>query len=396
MNLTFNREIEAMQASTSVVLMEKAKAMQARGEHVINLAGGEPNFDTPSAAICSAVRAMTSSQTHYVAGTGLPALRERIAKQLQEKQHIDCRSENIFVTPGGKFAIYLLVRVLLNSGDEALIPQPSWVSYTSIVQAAGGTAVPVPLDFEDGYRLCAERLEQYVTPRTRLLILNSPNNPTGRVFTLEEMKEADAFAKKHGILILADEIYGSLCYDGCTPISFCALEDGLDHVAVVNGFSKSAAMTGWRVGYICANKDILRRVDKLYQHTMTCVPAFSQYAAVAACDCEAELESMLKQYTERRAAFIGQLQKVPGVDIRMPEGAFYAWMRVRRGTMSDIELCDYLLREAGVASVPGSAFGETNGTFVRFSFASSMYDLTQAAERLTAALEKLPLSKINN
>ena len=155
MDLTFNREIESMQASTSVVLMEKAKAMQARGEHVINLAGGEPNFDTPPAAVCSAIRAMTSGQTHYVAGAGLPALRERIAQQLREEQGIDCQTEHIFVTPGGKFAIYLLARVLLNAGDEALVPQPSWVSYSSIVQAAGGTAVPVPLDFADGYQLRA-------------------------------------------------------------------------------------------------------------------------------------------------------------------------------------------------------------------------------------------------
>lgn len=390
MNFAFNREVEAMQASTSVVLMEKAKAMQAGGAHVINLAGGEPNFDTPPAAVCGAIRAMTSGQTHYVAGAGLPVLRERIARQLCEEQNISCRAENIFVTPGGKFAIYLLARVLLNPGDEALIPQPSWVSYTSIVQAAGGTAVPVPLDFEDGYRLGVDRLEQYVTPRTKLLILNSPNNPTGRVLTREEMAEADAFAKKHGLLILADEIYGSLCYEGSEPVSFGALEDGLDHVAVVNGFSKSAAMTGWRVGYICANTDILRRVAKLYQHTMTCIPAFSQYAALAACDCKTELAQMLAQYAARREAFIGRLQKIPGVDIRMPEGAFYVWMRVRRGNMTDTALCEYLLQQAGVAGVPGSAFGETNGAFVRFSFASSMDDLLQAAEQLAAALEKLP------
>ena len=391
MDLTFNREIESMQASTSVVLMEKAKAMQARGEHVINLAGGEPNFDTPPAAVCSAIRAMTSGQTHYVAGAGLPALRERIARQLREEQGIDCQAEHIFVTPGGKFAIYLLARVLLNAGDEALIPQPSWVSYSSIVQAAGGTAVPVPLDFADGYQLRAAQLEQYVTPRTRLLILNSPNNPTGRVLTRQEMEAADAFAKKHGLLILADEIYGSLCYPGTEPVSFGALPDGLDHVAVVNGFSKSAAMTGWRVGYICTNREILRRVAKLYQHTMTCIPAFSQAAALAACGCKAELEEMLKQYTARRAAFIGQLQQIRGVDIRMPEGAFYAWMRVRRGNLSDTGLCEYLLQNAGVAGVSGSAFGETNGAFVRFSFASSMEDLNEAAVRIKAALEQLPL-----
>ncbi len=391
MDFTFNCEIEAMQASTSVVLMEKAKAMRASGEQVINLAGGEPNFDTPPAAMCNAIRTMTEGQTHYVAGAGLPVLRERIARQLREEQNIDCQAEHIFVTPGGKFAIYLLVRVMLNQGDEALIPQPSWVSYSSIVQTAGGVAVPVSLDFTDDYRLNIEQLEQFVTPRTKILILNSPNNPTGHVFTRQEMEQADAFAKKHHLLIISDEIYRSLCYPGVNPISFGAMADGLDHVAVVNGFSKSAAMTGWRVGYICTNKEILRRVAKLYQHTMTCIPAFSQYAALAACDCRNELEEMLAQYTERRSYFIGQLQQIQGVDIRMPEGAFYAWMRVRRGTMSDIELCEYLLKNAGVAGVPGSAFGETNGTFVRFSFASNMEELKEAAARIKTALEKLPL-----
>lgn len=389
MHYTFNKWIDTMKPSASVLQMEKAKALIAQGTDIVNLAGGEPNFDTPAPVTYRAVQELVNGNTHYVTGAGIPALRERLVQYLKDKDGISCSMDQILVTPGGKFAIYLAVAALLNPGDEVLIPEPSWVSYSAIVHAVGAVPVPVPLRFEDNYSLSRPVLEEKITERTRLLIINSPNNPTGRMLTQDEAEMLMKLAVDRNLLIISDEIYSELVYDGNHHIALAGLPHGMDHVVTVDGFSKSAAMTGWRIGFLCAHPEIMKRILKLYQHTMTCVSGFSQQAALRAFDCREDLSSMLQAYTARRNAFVGALQRIEGVDVRLPEGAFYAWVRIRKNNMDSLALCDYLLEKAGVAGVPGIAFGGGGEQCVRFSFASSMEDLEKAAERIAEAIRKL-------
>ena len=388
MQFEFNRWIDAMQPSVSVSQMEKAKAMIAQGKDIINLAGGEPDFNSPMPVTYGAISALVEGDTHYVMGAGLPELRRRAAEYFQDRNGIPCGANNILVTPGGKYAIYIAVRTLLNPGDEVMILEPSWVSYPSIVQAAGGVAVSVPLSYEDGYALHMERLEERVTQRTKLLIVNSPNNPTGKMLTREEAEQLLQFARAHRLLVLSDEIYSELTY-GKEHISLASLPGGMEQVVTVNGLSKSMAMTGWRVGFLCAHEEILRRAIRLYQHTMTCVSGFVQQAATAAFDCFAQVEEMRASYARRRDHFLGALQKIDGVEARLPDGAFYAWMKIDKGSMDSLALCDFLLEHAGVAGVPGAAFGAGGEGCVRFSFASREEDLSRAAQRIAAALEML-------
>lgn len=388
MEYTFNPCIADLKPSASVELMEKAKEMKASGIDVISLAGGEPNFDTPARISCAGIRGMLNGNTHYVTASGLLPLRERIAAELCEENGIDCRAEHILVTPGGKFAIYSAVHTLLRPGDEVLIPTPSWVSYHAIVQASGGVPVSVPLRYSDNYAITRELLESALTPRTRLLIVNSPNNPTGRMLTREEAELLLTFAREHQLVIISDEIYSKLVYDGHRHISLAAYPGAMEHVVTVNGFSKFAAMTGWRVGYLCACQEIIARIQKLYQHTATCIPGFVQDSALEAFNCREETEKMLAEYSERRSAFLAALNGINGVEARLPEGAFYAWARIDRSGMDSRSLAEYLLREAKVVGVPAAAF-TSDDPCIRFSFAASMEDLTAAAERIRTAVGSL-------
>lgn len=388
MEYTFNPCIAELKPSASVELMEKAREMKASGIDVISLAGGEPNFDTPARVSCAGIRGMLSGNTHYVTASGLLPLRERIAAELREENGIDCRPEHILVTPGGKFAIYAAVRTLLRPGDEVLIPTPSWVSYHAIVQASGGVPVSVPLRYSDNYAITRELLEAALTPRTRLLIVNSPNNPTGRMLTCEEAELLLSFAREHRLVIISDEIYSRLVYDGHRHISLASYPGAMEHVVTVNGFSKFAAMTGWRVGYLCACSEIGARIQKLYQHTATCIPGFVQDAALEAFSCREDTEMMLAAYSERRTVFLGALNAINGVEARLPEGAFYAWARISRADMDSRHLAELLLRKARVVGVPAAAF-TSDEPCIRFSFAASMEELTVAAERIRAAVEAL-------
>lgn len=388
MELIFNPCIAELKPSASVELMEKAKLMKSQGIDVISLAGGEPNFDTPARISCAAIKGLLDGNTHYVTAAGLLPLRERIAEALYEENGITCKAENILVTPGGKFAIYAAVRTLLCPEDEVLIPTPSWVSYNAIVRAAGGIPVSIHLRYEDNYAITKEALEKACTPRTRMLIVNTPNNPTGRMLTQQEAELLTTFAQEHGLIIISDEIYSKLIYDGRRHISLASFPRATDYVITVNGFSKFAAMTGWRVGYLCACKEIVSRIQKLYQHTMTCIPGFIQDAALEAFNCTEEVSKMLEEYTRRREAFIAALNRINGVEVRLPEGAFYAWVCFKNTDMSSAELADFLLEKVKVVGIPAAAFSSEDPC-VRFSFAASMEDLLAAAERIGAAAEML-------
>lgn len=387
--MQYNKLIEGLQPSRSIVFMGKAKQLQAKDSSVISLAGGEPDFDTPK-AICEELnRQIAAGYTHYTVGPGLPELRQRIARKLNEENGCNYSPDGIIVTPGGKFAIYVAVRSMINPGDEVMYLEPGWVSYPSIIEASGGVSVPVRLRWDADFAVTRGALEEKYTDKVRMLIINYPNNPTGRNLSREEAEEIRAFLLAHpDVLLLADEIYERIVFAGCENVSMASYPDIADRVITINGFSKSVAMTGWRAGYLAADVKLQKVMYNLFQHTMTCVSGFIQKACVVALDCNEEIEAMRLRYEQRRDVFITALNAIPGVSCRMPQGAFYAWVRFDVPGMDSEAVCAYILDKAKVVGVPGVAYG-TDECCVRFSFAASDEDLAEAARRIRIAMEEL-------
>ena len=388
MNYRFNSQISALQPSASIALMDKARAMKAQGIDVISLAGGEPDFDTPEVAVQKGIRSILDGKTHYTAGRGIPALRERIAKKLREENGIPCTAASVLVTPGAKAAIYCAVRTLIDPGDEVMILDPSWVSYESIVQSASGVAVHVPLSFANGYAITKEALEAAVSERTRILIVNTPNNPTGRVMTQEEAQVISAFAQKYDLMVIADEIYEKILFDGNKHISLASFPEIADRVVTINGLSKCAAMTGWRLGYLTAAQEVVDQIYLFYQHVFTCVAEFSQEAAVAALDDPQSVEAMRLSYQQRRDSFVADLEALPGIRCIVPEGAFYAWAQIDYQGMDADAMSKFLLEQAHVVTVPGGAYGENSKNCIRMCFAADPQDLKEAVKRMAAVLKE--------
>ena len=385
-----NHRLDLMKPSASLVLMTKAREMRKKDPTVIGLAGGEPDFATPDRISMAAIRSLTEGNTHYVVGPGIPELRSAIANKLRTENGILCDENCILVTPGGKNAIYLAVHAVLNEGDEAVILNPAWVSYEPIVIAAGGVPVFVDLDYRTDYRITAEALENAVTEKTRLLIINYPNNPTGRVLHEDEADILEAFLLKHPeIYLLSDEVYERIVFDGNRSVSMASRPAVADRVITMNGFSKSVAMTGWRMGYLVSNKEVFQAAYKLYQHSLSCMSGFMQVGAVEAFKCQREIEDMRRIYEQRRDMFTGILNSIPGVSCPKPEGAFYAWVYYDVKGMNSNEMCEYQLENARVVGMPGTAYGETRVACMRFSFANATEELEDAANRIKEAILKL-------
>ena len=303
--MQLNQNIINLKPSASLVFMKKAKEMKAAGVDVVDLAGGEPDFDTPAPIIEEAYRQMKAGFTHYTVGQALPELMEKLAVKLERENNIICKPDEIMVTPGGKNGIYLAVRTVLNPGDEAMYLDPAWVSYAPIIETAGGIPVPVRLFYDKDYRVTYEALKEKVSDRTKLLIVNYPNNPTGKILSAGELDEIERFMLGYPeIILLSDEVYERIVFDGKRSISPASRESIRNRVITVNGFSKCAAMTGWRLGYVEAPREILAPVYKLFQHSLSCVSGFVQKAAVVALDCQKEMDEMVACYEKRRNAFI--------------------------------------------------------------------------------------------
>ena len=380
----FNEKISGVAPSKSVTLLARTKELQKTDKEIINLTGGEPDFPTPQ-PICDEVnRQLAAGNTHYSDSRGNEDLRIRIAQKLCEENHAPFTPDQILVTPGAKLAVYLAVRSILNPKDEAIWLTPGWVSYPSIVEVSGGVPVAVHLKYEEDYRITLEALEAAASDRTRLLILNYPNNPTGRILRDSDIEAVSAFLRNHPqVYVLSDEIYEKVIYDGNQAVSMASFPEFFERVVIVNGFSKCSAMTGWRVGYLACNSELYKVVHKLFQHCMSCTSGFLQKGALVAMDCTRETEAMRQIYEKRRNLLVERMAKIPGIDFVSPSGAFYAW--VRFDTEKDSEtLCTELLEQAKIAGVPGNAYGEEDAVCVRFSFAASEQDLERMLDRLEA------------
>lgn len=387
--ITYNKEISQLQPSRSIAFMAQAKQMKAVDPSIISLAGGEPDFDTPKRICDELKKQLDAGYTHYTVGPGLPQLREAIAEKLRTENNCNYSADGVIVTPGGKFAIYMAVRSMVNAGDEVMYLEPGWVSYPSIVEASGAIPVPVRLTWDQNFRITQEVLERHYSQKTKMLIINYPNNPTGRCLSKEEALEILAFMEAHpDVVLLSDEIYERILYTGKENVSMASFPQVADRVLTVNGFSKSVAMTGWRIGYVAASAKLAKVMYNLFQHTMTCVSGFIQKVAVTALQCNEEIEQMRQEYEKRRDMFIGALNAIEGVSCLIPEGAFYAWVKFDIPGYDSEKICDYILKQAGVVGVPGVAYG-TDEPCVRFSFAASREELERAAKRIAEAMKAL-------
>ncbi len=355
-----------------------AKKLQTEGKSVLNFSLGEPDFKTPGHICEAAKRALDFGYTHYVSSVGVDELREAIAGKIREENKVDVSAENVIVTPGAKQAIYELMMSVLDDGDEVILLDPAWVTFESAVKLAGGNPKWVKrVEEEINYA----SLESAVSENTKLIVINSPNNPAGYVLSDNELKEIAEFAIDHDLLVLSDEIYEKIIY-GRKHVSIASFDGMQARTVIINGFSKTYAMTGWRIGYAVApTTEILEGMLKIQQHSVTCAPAIAQSAALTALNSPQDcVNEMVEQFKRRRDAIVKRLNEI-GLRCLNPEGAFYAFVSTSNYG-NDIEFTERLLKEAYIVVTPGSAFGVAGKNYVRFSFAASIEDILEGMERI--------------
>ena len=362
--------------------------LAASRKDAISLGVGEPDFRTPYLIRDAAINSLIDGETQYTANRGLLELRREIAFYLSTRYRISYQPEDeILVTIGASEAIDLALRALISDGDEVLVPDPSYVSYAPGVVFAGGVPVPVETKQEDDFRLKADALEKAISGRTKLLILPYPNNPTGAIMEQEDLEEIARVVLKHNILVISDEIYSELVYDGHMHVSFASIEGMYERTITINGFSKAFAMTGWRVGYACGAKEIISVMNKIHQYAIMCAPRQGQVAAAAALRMGREngyesVQTMRESYDRRRRLMVNAFRNM-GLDCFIPYGAFYAFPSIRKTGMTSEEFCSRLLQEKDVAAVPGNAFGESGEGHIRCCYATAVDKINIALERIS-------------
>lgn len=376
--------VKNLAPSPTLAVSDRARQLKAQGIDVIDLGGGDPDFITPLHIRDAAIAAMNAGDTHYVASEGVPALRKAIAQKLLDDNGIEVEPMGgVIVTPGGKQALFEAALAFVEPGVDVLIPEPAWVSYGPMVELAGGTPVPVVTDPDDNWRITAEALAAAVTPRSRILLINSPNNPTGRVLDDEELAIIADIAREHDLLVFSDEMYEKIIYDGHTHTSIATLPGMAERTLIFNGLSKAYAMTGWRLGYVAGPREYLKEVAKVHSHSVTCATSFVQQAGVVALTGPQDfIGEMVAAWDVRRKNLAAGLNAINGIHCPLVEGAFYAFADIRGTGMTSSEAADRFLQEAHVAVTPGVAFGESGEGHVRLSFATSDDLLEDAVERL--------------
>lgn len=385
-----SRLVRAVTESATVAISDRARQLQQEGVNVVNLGGGDPDFDTPQHIQEAGIQAIRQGFTHYVNSKGTPELRKAISAKYQREDGLTYDANNeIIVTASGKVALYIALEALVEPGDEVLVLEPAWVSYRPIIQLLGGVPVGVSLSYENNYEVTAEIIEQSITSKTKLIMINSPNNPTGRVLSDAELTNIARVAAKYDLWVLADDIYEKIIYDGRTQKTFAAMPNMQERTIVVNGMSKAYAMTGWRLGYLAGPAAITAEILKVQQHLVTCAASFTQVAGVAALEGGYEcVTTMVAEYDKRRKAITAALNDIPGVRCPLPEGAFYLFPHVNYKGMNSLELGQYLLDVAHVAVTPGVAFGNAGEGCVRLTYATSMANLQEAVKRIKHALSQ--------
>ena len=392
--MKLSKRVLNMSPSPTMAITSKAKEMRAKGIDVIGFGAGEPDFDTPEHIKEAAKRAIDEGFTKYTPPAGIPELRKAVAEKLKDENGVDYDVSQIVITDGAKQALFSLVLSVIEEGDEVIIPAPYWVTYPEQVKFAGGKPVFVETREENEFSLTLEDIEPAVTERTKLLILCTPNNPTGSVIDREELKRIGEFCAERGILIASDECYEKLTYDGFKHTSIASISEEIKSITItINALSKAFSMTGWRVGYAAGPEEIINSMIKINSQSISNVNSIAQKAAVAALTGSQDfLKEWLKAFDERRRYMVEKLNEIPMVKCLLPKGAFYAFPNVKElieksGLKDDFQLADYLLEKAKIAVVPGSAFGMSG--YLRLSYATSMENIAEGLKRFKEAVEEL-------
>ncbi len=375
--------LSSIPPSATLAVSDKAKALKAAGRDVIALAGGDPDFDTPAHITAAAVDALNSGDTHYPPSRGTLPVRKAVADKLAREYGLEVDpATQVLASPGGKFLIYAVMAALANPGDEIIILEPYWVSYVPIARLVGATPVTVSLSATDGFRITAEQLEAHITPKTKAIMVNSPNNPTGRVLTPEEAEVIRQAAIEHDLYVISDEMYEKLIFEG-EHINLASLPGMAERTITVNGHSKAYAMTGWRLGWAAGPANVIGLAAKLQSQSVTSAASFTMVAGtVALNDSQDAVEEMRLSYKARRDYMVPALNAIPGVECDSPQGAFYLFVRFPGLSDDSMEIADILLEEAEIAGTPGIAFGQAGEAHVRFSIATAMSELERAVERI--------------
>ena len=364
--------ISQVTPSITLAISAKAKAMKQEGLDICSFSAGEPDFDTPQHIKLAAKKALDEGKTKYGAAVGELPLRQAIVEKLKKDNHLSYQAENIIVTNGGKHSLFNLIFALIEEGDEVIIPTPYWLSYPEMVTLAGGKSVFVEATEENSYKITPAQLQAAITPKTKLFVLNSPSNPTGAVYTPEEVEALAKVIVENDILVVSDEIYEKILYDGVQHVSIGSLnEEIFKRTIVSNGFAKAYSMTGWRVGYIAADTEIINAMKTIQSHSTSNVCTFAQYGAIAALESSQEcVANMLDSFIQRRKYMYSAIESIPNITCPLPYGAFYLFVDISSTGLGSLDFCDKFLREEKVATIPGVAFG--NGFDRRVHIFSSL------------------------
>ncbi len=367
---------------TAFEVLNRARALEKQGKEIIHLEIGEPDFDTPSNVVEAGIAALRKGWTHYGPSAGLPELRQAIADYVSRTRKVPVSSDEVVVVPGGKPIIFFTILALIESGDEVLYPNPGFPIYESMVNYSVGKGIPIPLREERDFSVDVKELASLITDHTRLIILNSPHNPTGGILTKKDILDIAEAIGDRNILVLSDEIYSRLIYDG-EHFSIMSVPGFKDRTILLDGFSKTYAMTGWRLGYGVMRADLASQISKLVTNSNSCTASFTQMAGIEALrGDQSSVDKMSDEFRRRRDAFVAGLNKIKGFSCRMPKGAFYAFPNITKTGWNSKKLADALLEQAGIAALAGTAFGEYGEGYLRFSVANSLENLNKALARI--------------
>ena len=384
------KRMEYLPFSGIRAVMEKATKMQQAGEKVIHLEIGRPDFDTPKKIKDAAYESLNAGHVFYTSNYGTPALRKEIAKWENEHHNVNYETSEVLVTVGVGEATYASMAAFLEEGDEVLVPNPVWLNYIHVPSSLGATPVTYSLKEENDYQIDFEELESKITEKTKMIVVVNPSNPTGGIFSRKTLEKLSEIAIRNDLLVVSDEIYSQLVYDGAEHVSIASIPGMKERTITLGGFSKAYSMTGWRLGYMCAPEGIISACVRVHQYTITCASSFVQDAAIVALnECADDVEAMRQEYQRRKDFMVKALNDIDGISCNNPQGAFYIFVNVKSLGMTSMEVAEYLLEHAKVALVPGSAFGSEGEGDLRISYACSYEDLQEAAKRIREAVAEL-------
>ena len=389
MSNVFASRMKALETETGFEVMAKAKVLEKQGKDIVHLEIGEPDFDTPKNIKEAATRALNAGYTHYTPSSGLPEVKQAIAEYISETRKLDVKPEEVVVTPGAKPVMFFSMLSLVSPGDEVMYPNPGFPAYEALIKFVDAKPVPIPLMEENEFSFDPEYVKEKITKKTKMIVLNSPENPTGGIIPREDLKAlADCLENRDDVFVLSDEIYSKIVYEGKAE-SISQFQGMKEKTIILDGFSKTYAMTGWRLGYGVMRKDLAGKMAQLMTNSNSCTNAFVQLAGVEALKGpQTELEKMVAEFRKRRGVIVDGLNKIGGMTCTKPHGAFYAFPNVKGTDMISRKLGDELLQNAGVAVLPGTSFGHYGEGYLRLSFANSIENIKKALDRIEKYLKK--------